>query len=67
MPDSFNETKIVLCRKPAEYYAIEYVMHKAVRKDDIERTIKSAAVPQTPIAKSYAEASVLANLIMLNM
>lgn len=64
MPDSFNETKIVLCRKPAEYYAIEYVMHKAVRKDDIERTIKSAAVPQTPIAKSYAGASVLANLMV---
>lgn len=64
MPDSFNETKIVLCRKPAEYYAIEYVMHKAVRKDDIERTIKSASVPQTPIAKSYAGASVLANLMV---
>lgn len=64
MPDSFNETKIVLHRKPAEYYAIEYVMHKAVRKDDIERTIKSAAVPQVPIAKSYAGASVLANLMV---
>lgn len=64
MPESFNETKVVLHRKPAEYYAIEYVMLKAVRKDDEIRTIKSAPVPQTPIAKSYAGASVLANLMV---
>ena len=64
MPESFNEPKVVLCRKPAEYYAIEYVMHKAVRKDDIERTIKASPVPQMPIAKSYAGASVLANLMV---
>lgn len=64
MPESFNETKVVLHRKPAEYYAIEYVMLKAVRKDDEIRTIKSAPVPQTPIAKSYAGSSVLANLMV---
>lgn len=64
MPESFNETKLVLHRKPAEYYAIEYVMLKAVRKDDEIRTIKSAPVPQTPIAKSYAGSSVLANLMV---
>ena len=64
LPECFNEIKVVLQRKPAEYYAIEYVMLKAVRKDDIERTIKSAPVPQTPISKSYAGASVLANLMV---
>ena len=64
MPESFNEIKVVLQRKPAEYYAIEYVMVKAIRKDDEIRTIHSAPVPQTPIAKSYAGASVLANLMV---
>lgn len=64
MPESFNEIKVVLQRKPAEYYAIEYVMVKAIRKDDEIRTIHSAPVPQTPVAKSYAGASVLANLMV---
>jgi len=50
LPDSFNETKVVLHRKPAEYFVAEYILHKAVRRDDIERTIKSAATPQTPVA-----------------
>lgn len=64
LPDSFNETKVVLHRKPAEYFVVEYILHKAVRRDDIERTIKSAATPQTPIAKSYAGSTVLANLMV---
>lgn len=64
LPDSFNETKIVLHRKPAEYFIAEYILHKAVRRDDIERTINSAPVPQTPVAKSYAGSTVLANLMV---
>lgn len=64
LPDSFNEMKVVLHRKPAEYFVAEYILHKAVRRDDIERTIKSAATPRTPVAKSYAGSTVLANLMV---
>ena len=48
LSDKLCERKIVLHLKPAEYVAIEYVIHKAVRKDDIERTIRCAAAPQPP-------------------
>ena len=64
LSDKLCERKVVLHRKPAEYVAIEYVLHKAVRKDDIERTIRCATAPQTPIAKSYAGSTVLANLMV---
>ena len=64
LPDCFNETKVVLHRKPAEYFVAEYILHKAVRRDDIERTIKDAEAPQTPIAKSYAGSTTLANLMV---
>lgn len=37
---------------------------KAVRWEDIERTIRCAAAPQTPVAKSYAGSTVLANLMV---
>lgn len=64
LSDKLCERKVVLHRKPAEYVAIEYVIHKAVRKDDIERTIRYAVAPQTPIAKSYAGSTVLVNLMV---
>ena len=64
LSDKLCERKVVLHRKPAEYVAIEYVIHKAVRKDDIERTNRCAAAPQTPIAKSYAGLTVLTNLMV---
>lgn len=64
LSDKLCERKVVLHRKTAEYVAIEYVIHKAVRKDDIERTIRCAAAPQIPIAKSYAGSTLLANLMV---
>lgn len=35
LSDKLCERKVVLHRKTAEYVAIEYVIHKAVHKDDI--------------------------------
>ena len=64
LPESFDERKEVLHRKPAEYFVIEYVIHKAVRRGDMERTIRCAATPQTPIARSYAGSTVLAGLMV---
>lgn len=61
---SNHARKVVRHRKPAESVAIEYVLHKAVRKDDIERTIRCAAAPQAPIVKSYASSTVLATNLM---
>ena len=37
---------------------------EAVRKDDIERTIRCAAAPQPQIAKSYEGSILLANLVV---
>lgn len=53
LSDKLCARKVVLHRKTAEYVAIEYVIHKTVRKDDIERTNRCAAVllrPQLPKA-----------------
>lgn len=64
LPESFDEVTEVLCKKPAEYYVKRYVRHKAVRKDRIDRPIEVAPVPLLPIAKSYASASLLADLMV---
>lgn len=64
LSDKLCERKVVLHRKPAEYVAIECILHKAVRKDDIERTIRCATAPKIPIAKSYAWSNALANLMV---
>ena len=54
----------VLCKKPAEYYVKRYVRHKAVRRDPVDRPLEVAPVPLLPIAKSYASASLLADLMV---
>lgn len=64
LPQQFDEIKEVLERKPAEYYVTRYILHKAIRKNDMERSIQGSVVPVQPIAKSYAGASTLAHLIM---
>lgn len=64
LPESFDEVTEVLCKKPAEYYVKRYVRRKAVRKGEIDRPLEVAPVPQLPIAKSYASASLLADLMV---
>ncbi|MBR1433522.1 MAG: IS66 family transposase [Bacteroidales bacterium] len=64
LPKTYDEVTEVLSRKPAEYYVIRYVRHKAVRKNQIDRPIETAPVPQLPIAKSYASAELLADLMV---
>ena len=64
LPESFDEISEVLSRKPAEYYVIRYVRHKAVRKNQVDRPIETAPVPLLPIAKSYASAELLADLMV---
>ena len=64
LPGSFDEVTEVLSRRPAEYYVIRYVRHKAVRKDQIDRPLEIAPVPLLPIAKSYASSSLLADLMV---
>lgn len=64
LPESFDEVTEVLSRKPAEYYVVRYVRKKAVRKNQIDRPIEIAPVPLLPIAKSYASAELLADLMV---
>ena len=64
LPESFDEVTEVLCKKPAEYYVKRYVRHKAVRRDQVDRPLEVAPVPLLPIAKSYASASLLADLMV---
>ena len=64
LPASFDEVTEVLAKKPAEYYVIRYVRHKAVRKNQIDRPLEVAPVPLLPIAKSYASSSLLADLMV---
>ena len=64
LPASFDEVTEVLAKKPAEYYVIRYVRHKAVRKNQIDRPLEVAPVPLLPIAKSYAGSSLLADLMV---
>ena len=64
LPESFDEVTEVLCKKPAEYYVKRYVRHKAVRRDQVDRPLEIAPVPLLPIAKSYASASLLADLMV---
>ena len=64
LPDSFNEVTEVLEREPAKYYVRQIIRHKAIRKDNIDRSIEVAAMPVLPVAKSYGGASVLANLMI---
>ena len=64
LPASFDEVTEVLAKKPAEYYVIRYVRHKAIRKNQIDRPLEVAPVPLLPIAKSYASSSLLADLMV---
>ena len=64
LPASFDEVTEVLAKKPAEYFVIRYVRHKAVRKNQIDRPLEVAPVPLLPIAKSYASSSLLADLMV---
>ena len=64
LPETFDEVSEVLSRRPAEYYVIRYVRHKAVRKNQVDRPIETAPVPLLPIARSYASAELLADLMV---
>ncbi|MGL4805584.1 MAG: IS66 family transposase [Bacteroidales bacterium] len=57
-----TETSEHLEIKPAEFYVRVTIRHKGMRKDSKE--IFSASVPNEPIAKSYASASLLTDLIV---
>lgn len=55
----------VLEREPARWYVHRYIRHKFVRKNnnqDVEKQVIIAPMPVLPIAKSYAGASVLADI-----
>ena len=57
----------VLERNPANWYVRRIVRHKYVLKDkrqDVEQQIITAPMPALPIAKSYAGATVLADIII---
>jgi len=59
----------VLERDPARWYVRRIIRHKYVLKDkslvqDIEKQIITAPMPMLPIAKSYAGATVLADIII---
>lgn len=52
----------VLMKEPTKFYVLRTYRHKAIRKSD--RTIVTADCPVKPIAKSYASASLLADLMI---
>jgi transposase len=59
----------VLERDPARWYVRRIIRHKYVLKDkslvqDIEKQVVTAPMPALPIAKSYAGATVLADIIV---
>ena len=57
----------VLERDPARWYVRRIIRHKYVLKDkslDVEKQIITAAMPALPIAKSYAGATLLADIII---
>jgi transposase len=57
----------VLEREPARWYVRRIIRHKYALKDkslDVEKQIITAPMPVLPIAKSYAGASVLADIII---
>ncbi|MBL7969858.1 MAG: IS66 family transposase [Prolixibacteraceae bacterium] len=63
------EVTEVLERDPARWYVRRIIRHKYVLKNknqgpDIEKQVVTAPMPALPIAKSYAGASVLAELVI---
>lgn len=52
----------VLMKEPTKFYVLRTYRHKAIRKAD--RVIVTAPCPIKPIAKSYASASLLADLMV---
>ncbi|WP_423130517.1 IS66 family transposase [Gaoshiqia sp. Z1-71] len=57
----------VLERDPARWYVRRIIRHKYALKDksqDVEKQIVTAPMPALPIAKSYAGASVLADIVI---
>jgi len=57
----------VLEREPSRWYVRRIIRHKYALKDksqDVEKQIITAPMPALPIAKSYAGASVLADIII---
>ncbi len=57
----------ILEREPSRWYVRRIVRHKYALKDksqDVEKQIITASMPALPIAKSYAGASVLADIII---
>ena len=57
----------VLEREPSRWYVRRIIRHKYALKDksqDVEKQIITAAMPVLPIAKSYAGATVLADIII---
>lgn len=63
------EVTEVLEREPSRWYVRRIIRHKYVLKDkslvqDIEKQIVTAPMPVLPIAKSYAGATVLADIII---
>lgn len=63
------EVTEVLEREPSRWYVRRIIRHKYVLKNkyqgpDIEKQVVTAPMPALPIAKSYAGASVLADLVI---
>lgn len=63
------EVTEVLERDPARWYVRQIIRHKYVLKNknqgpDIQKQVVTAPMPALPIAKSYAGASVLADLVI---
>ncbi len=59
----------VLEREPARWYVRRIIRHKYALKDksrqqDVEKQVITAAMPALPIAKSYAGATVLADILI---
>lgn len=57
----------ILEREPSRWYVRRIIRHKYALKDksqDVEKQIVTAPMPALPIAKSYAGASVLADIII---
>ena len=52
----------VLVKEPAKFYVLRTYRHKAIRKAD--KKIVTADCPMKPIARSYASASLLADLMI---
>ena len=61
------EVTEVLERDPARWYGRRIIRHKYALKDksqEVEKQIVTASMPALPIAKSYAGASVLADIVI---